>query len=240
MCLAATATAADGPDAVKSALQRVAPGVQIGHVEKAPLPGYYQAMVGGRLVYVSADGRWVMDGKLYDADQRVNVTEDSMRTVRRDALAKLPDSDRIVYAPAHPKYTVTVFTDLDCGFCRAFHRHIKAFNDEGIAVEYLFWPRTGIKAYPSGKPTSSYLKAVSVWCADDRKAAFDAAKAGKDVPQAACTNPVADEYHLGERIGIDGTPTVIAADGTLLGGYMTPKQLLTALKLNAKHSTDER
>lgn len=241
MGFAATAAAAtSGPDAVKAALKRMAPGATVGDVAEAPLPGFYQAMVGGRMVYVSADGNWIMDGKLYDAAKRVDLTEDSMRDVRRAALAKVPESKRIVYAPDHPAYTVTVFTDLDCGFCRAFHRHIKAFNAEGIAVEYLFWPRTGIKAYPSGKPTDSYLKAVSVWCADDRKAAFDAAKAGKDIPRADCSNPVADQYHLGERIGIDGTPTVIAADGTLLGGYMTPKQLLTALKLNAKHAAADK
>ena len=241
MGLTATAAAGTGPAAVKAALKRMAPGATVADVAKAPLPGFYQALVGGRMVYVSADGNWIMDGKLYDADRRVNLTESSMRQVRRQALARVPAARRIIYAPDHPDYTVTVFTDLDCSFCRAFHRHIKAINAEGIAVEYLLWPRTGIKAHPSGRPTPSYLKAVSVWCADDRKAAFDAAKAGKAVPAAGdCTNPVADEYHLGERIGISGTPTVIAADGSILGGYMTPQQLLTALKLNAKHSTGKR
>lgn len=240
-CLALTATAAEtGPDAVKAALERMAPGAEVADIAKAPLPGFYQALVGGRMVYVSADGGWIMDGSLYNAEQRLNVTESSMAEVRRDALSKVPDSRRIIFAPQHPRYTVTVFTDLDCSFCRAFHHHMKQFNDEGIAVEYLFWPRSGIKAYPSGKPTSSYLKAVSVWCSKDRKTAFTEAKNGKDIASADCSNPVADEYHLGERIGIDGTPTVVAADGKILGGYMTPAQLLTALKLDAKHRTSDK
>ena len=153
-----------------------------------------------------------------------------MKQVRRQALAKLPMSERIVFAPEHPKYTVTVFTDIDCAYCRALHKHIAQFNRDGIAVDYVFWPRTGIKAVPSGKPTSSYLKAVSVWCASDRKTAFTEAKEGHDPKPATCPNPVADEFHLGERIGIDGTPTIIAADGTVLGGYVTPSQLLQMLQ----------
>lgn len=236
-CVAATAAAGDsGPAAVTSALERMAPDAKVTQLGKAPLPGFYQALVGGRMVYVSADGNWIIDGRLYDADKRMDMTEASMRDVRREALAALPDSKRIIYAPEHPTYTVTVFTDPDCGFCRAFHRHIKAFNAEGIAVEYVFWPRSGLESYPSGKPTPTYLKAASVWCAEDRKTALSGAMAGKDVPQAECTNPVAEEYRLGKRIGIDGTPSVVAADGTLLGGYMTPEKLLAALKKNAKQS----
>ncbi len=229
MAFAATA-AGTGPAAVKAALKRMAPGVQVSHLRKAPMPGFYQALVGGRMVYVSADGTWIMDGQLYDAQKRRNMTEDSMRAVRRKALATVPDAERIIFAPPHPKYTVTVFTDLDCAYCRAFHKHIKQFNAEGIAVDYLFWPRSGIKAYPSGKPTPSYLKAVSVWCSKDRKAAFTAAKDGESIPSRHCENPVADEFRLGARIGVDGTPTIIAADGTLLGGYLTPEQLLARLR----------
>ncbi|HET7299440.1 MAG TPA: DsbC family protein [Oleiagrimonas sp.] len=226
-----TAMAADtGPAAVKAALERMAPGATVTHLEKAPMPGFYQALVGGRMVYVSADGTWIMDGQLYNARQRSNLTEDSMRVVRRKALAGVPDSKRIIFAPPHPKYTITVFTDLDCAYCRAFHHHIKQFNADGIAVEYLFWPRSGIKGFPSGKPTPSYLKAVSVWCSADRKAAFTAAKNGKSIPSKQCKNPVADEFRLGESIGVNGTPTIIAADGSVIGGYVTPPQLLHILE----------
>lgn len=182
------------------------------------------------MVYVSADGTWIMDGKLYNADQRVDLSERSMRAVRRKALAEEQASAFITFGPAHPKYTVTVFTDLDCAYCRVLHKHMDEINAEGIAVRYLAWPRSGIKAVPSGKPTASYLKAVSVWCAKDRKAAFAAAIGGARMAEADCTNPVAREFHLGEHIGVNGTPTIIAADGTVLGGYLPPEQLLRALQ----------
>lgn len=219
-----------GPAAVKAALERMAPGVEIGDISKAPMPGFYQALVGGRMVYVSADGTWIMDGKLYNADKRVDLSERSMRAVRRATLAKVHKSAFITFAPAHPKYTITVFTDLDCGYCRVLHKHMDQINAEGIAVRYLAWPRSGIKAVPSGRPTASYVKAVSVWCADNRKQAFTAAIGGAPVANADCTNPVASEYRLGEHLGVNGTPTIIAADGTVLGGYLAPKQLLQALQ----------
>ena len=119
---------------------------------------------------------------------RANLTEARMHAIRREALATIPASDRLIYAPPHPKYTMTVFTDIDCAYCRVFHQHIAQYNAEGIAVQYLFWPRNGIKAVPSGRDTPSYVKAVSVWCAKDRKKAFTDAKLGQrnargDMPQ---------------------------------------------------------
>lgn len=227
--MAATA-ADDGPAAVRAALARMAPGVEITQLAKAPMPGFYQALLGGRMVYVSADGTWVMDGHLYNADKQLDVSARSMRAVRREALARVPASHFITFAPAHPKYSVTVFTDLDCAYCRVFHHHIKQYNAEGIAVHYLSWPRAGLEAVPSGKPTASYLKSVSVWCAKDRKAAFNAAIAGQSVAPARCTSSVAAQFRLGERIGVDGTPTLIAPDGSVLGGYLPPDQLLRALQ----------
>ena len=221
----------EAPGVVRHALARLAPDAQPTDVAPAPVPGFYQALVHGRIVYVSSDGKYIMAGQLFDAQQPRNLTEMRMKAIRREALAKVPASQRIVFAPPHPKYTITVFTDLDCAYCRVFHEHIAAYNAEGIAVQYLFWPRSGLKAVPSGRDTPSYAKAVSVWCAKDRKKAFTEAKAGASIPSATCANPVAREYHLGERIGVDGTPTIIAEDGSVLGGYLDPRQLLQALRM---------
>lgn len=231
--LASSALASDAavPSAVRVAIAKLTPaGTTVSNIAKAPLPGYYQALVAGRMVYVSDDGRYVMDGHLYDAEAGLDLTAQGMNAVRREALATVPESERIIFSPPHPKYTVTVFTDIDCAYCRALHEHIAQFNRDGIAVEYLFWPRTGLEAVPSGKPTPSYLKAVSVWCAKDRRKALTEAKQGNDPKPATCSNPVADEYHLGQRIGVTGTPTIIASDGTVLGGYVTPAQLLHMLQ----------
>jgi thiol:disulfide interchange protein DsbC len=116
-----------------------------------------------------------------------------------------------------------VFTDIDCGYCRKLHAQINDYMKAGISVEYLFFPRAGVGS-------ESFDKAVSVWCAKDRKAAFTAAKAGKDPAPAKCDNPVADQYKLGAQGGVDGTPTILAADGTKIGGYLAPDQLVAKLQ----------
>ncbi len=235
-CVAA-AHAADHAPAKASAVvhqalaQLQAPG-PVSNIQKSPLPGFYQALTGGRLIYVSDDGRYVLDGRVLDAQKQVDLTHRRMASIRRHIVADIPAADTLVFAPKHPKYTVTVFTDVDCPYCRAFHKNIKQINADGVAVNYVFWPRTGIDAYPSGKPTDSYLKAVSVWCAAHRKSSFDAAMDGKTVPSRKCSNPVKHTFMLGNRIGVDGTPTIVGPTGAVLGGYLTPEQLLHALQQN--------
>lgn len=209
----------DAPRAVLDAIHRLAPEVRIQAVDKSPLPGLYQVIVQGQAVYVSADGRYMLQGDAYDLKTQARLADARLDALRREALAKIPASRMIRFAPAHPKYTVTVFTDVDCPYCRIFHSHIAEYNKLGIAVDYLFWPRSGLN-------TPSYDKAVSVWCAADRKRAFTEAKHGVDPKPAHCDNPVAHDYQLGTDLGVDGTPTIIAGNGAALNGYADPMQLL--------------
>jgi len=209
----------DAPKAVLDAIHKLAPQVQIQAVDPTPLPGLYQVIVQGQAVYVSADGRYMLQGDAYDLKTQRELADARLDALRREALAKVPQSHMIRFAPAHPKYTVTVFTDVDCPYCRAFHSQIAEYNKLGIAVDYLFWPRSGLH-------TPSAQKAVSVWCAADRKRAFTEAKHGVDPKPAHCDNPVAHDYQLGIDLGVDGTPTIIASDGAALNGYADPLQLL--------------
>ena len=141
----------------------------------------------------------------------------------------MPAADRIVFAPPNPKYTVTVFTDVTCPYCRVLHEQIKALNKEGIAVEYLAWPRAGVTG-DNGQPTSTYREMVSIWCAADRKDAFTEAKQGREPKTADCRNPVKDQFDLGLRLGVTGTPAIYAEDGTLIGGYLSPPDMLKAVQ----------
>ena len=214
---------------VRAALQRLAPGVQMDSIAPAPLPGFYQVIASGQLVYVSADGKYMLNGDLVDLGAKRNLSERAWAGFRKAELAKVPEAQRIVFAPAHPKYTVTVFSDVNCGYCRMFHSHIAELNAEGIAVEYLAWPREGVTD-SAGKPTDTYKEMVSVWCASDRKAAFTAAKQGKAPAPASCANPVKDQFDLGVKLGVSGTPMVVGPDGMVLGGYVPPDKLLEMLK----------
>ncbi|MEW9624004.1 DsbC family protein [Rhodanobacter geophilus] len=224
----------DGVDAaalklVQQSLAKLAPGVEVDVVNRAPLPGFYQVIASGQLVYVSTDGKYLLNGDLVDLGAKKSLNDAAWAVFRKAELAKVPASARIEFAPPNPKYRVTVFTDVSCPYCKVLHEHIAEFNKEGIAVDYLAWPREGVTDL-RGQPTPIYKEMVSVWCAADRKAAFTAAKEDHAPKQASCSNPVRYEYELGLKLGVNGTPAIFTPDGRQVGGYLTPAQLLQALQ----------
>ena len=220
----ATAAKATGSDAaVRAGLNKLAPGIKITSIKPSPVAGFDEVVVDGRVVYVSSDGKFLLQGALVETATRRNLTDISEAAERRPLLAGVPAARKISFAPADPKYRVTVFTDIDCGYCRKMHTQIDEYNRLGIAIDYLFFPRTG-------PGTESFRKAVTVWCSPDRRVALTSAKNGKNLPEKDCANAIAQDYALARRVGADGTPAVYALNGMQLGGYLSPKDLLKALK----------
>ena len=214
---------------VQQSIARLSSKVVVDSIQPARLPGFYEVIASGQMVYISTDGKYMMHGDVVDLSRRQNLSDEAWATFRKRALAQVPESQRVIFAPAQPKYTVTVFTDVNCGFCRALHEHIAALNKAGIAVEYLAWPREGVTT-TAGNLTPTYKEMVSVWCAKDRKAALTAATKGRAPAAATCANPVQQQFDLGVKLGVSGTPTIVGPDGRILGGYVTPDQLLQALQ----------
>ena len=112
-----------------------------------------------------------------------------------------------------------MFTDIDCGYCRRLHSEIEQLQENGVEVRYAAFPRAGVGS-------DSYKKYVSVYCAKDQNVTMTLAKAGKMPEPATCDNPVADQYKLGQKLGITGTPTLIFEDGEMQPGYAPWKELL--------------
>ena len=214
---------------VQQTIHRLSARAEVDSIQPARLPGFYQVIASGQLVYISTDGKYMMHGDVVDLTRHENLSDDAWAKFRKTALAKVPASQRVVFAPAHPKYTVTVFTDVNCGFCRALHEQVAAFNKVGIAVEYLAWPREGVTT-TSGGLTPTYKEMVSVWCAKDRQVAFSAAMKGHAPAAATCANPVKSQFDVGLNLGVSGTPTIVGPDGRILGGYVTAEQLLQSLR----------
>ncbi|MCJ0825650.1 DsbC family protein [Luteimonas sp. 50] len=215
---------------VRDVLHEINPGAQIEQIDPAPLAGFQQAIVGGQVVYVSNDGKYLMQGALYDVAARKDLGEAAMAKMRVKLLRSIPLSDRIVFAPANPKYTVTVFTDVECAYCRKLHSEIADYNRQGIAVQYVAFPRMGLGS-------DDFKEMVAVWCAPDQKKALTDAKNDRPVPYRNCNNPVTMQFNLGQRMGLTGTPMILAADGTQLGGYVPPEQLRAALDKLAADGT---
>jgi thiol:disulfide interchange protein DsbC len=215
------------PD-VRLDISRKFPGTKVDDVRASPVPGVFEVMRGTDVVYVSGDAKYAIAGDLYDLNnQSSNLTERRRREIRMQLLAAVPDSQAVVFSPKDPKYTVTVFTDVDCGFCRQLHSKIAQYNDLGIKVRYLFFPR-------SGPATESWEKAEQVWCSANRNEALTKAKLGETLKVAKCANtPVKRDYELGENIGLRGTPGIVLSNGELLGGYVQPINLVAKLQVLA-------
>ena len=229
---AAPATADEATrERIQAALQALAPGMKVDAIAPSPISGFLEVALGARVIYVSQDGKQLLQGSLIDIASRESLTQASEAKLRRDMLANVGDDTGITFDAANPKYEVTVFTDIDCGYCRRMHSEIAEYNRLGITVNYLFYPRAGIGS-------ESFQKAVNVWCAPDRRKALTEAKAGKDLPQGNCTSPVTRDFDLGRRIGLDGTPAIYSDNGTQLGGYVPPAEMLARLDEIAAKSAE--
>jgi len=216
----AQAAAAPGTAAgrVTAALRKIDPNASPERIGPAPVAGFQQVIIDGQVVYVSNDGKYLMQGVLYDIDNQRDAGAAALAEVRKELVARIPLKDRIVFSPENPKHTVTVFTDAECGYCRKMHSEIDQYMAQGIAVQYVAFPRMG-------PASEDFRKMEAVWCSNDRRQALTRAKQDKTVVSKSCTNPVAMQYRIGLQAGLTGTPMVLAADGTQVGGYVPAARL---------------
>lgn len=211
--------------AIKVAITKSMPNMKIDAVKPSPVKGLYELSVGANVFYVSEDGKYLIEGHLIDVEAKKDLTESRLNDSRMKALNKIGVDNMIVFKAKEQKYVVSVFTDIDCGYCRKLHSEIDSYLAEGITVQYLFFPR-------AGKGSESYNKAISVWCADDRKAALTAAKKGETVKEKTCANPVDAHMKLAAEFEVNGTPTIVSEKGQVYPGYLPAKQLAETLKMD--------
>ena len=200
------------------------PGTRPEQLRVSPIQGIYELTRGAEIAYVTSDGKYAITGDLYDLAANDDLTEAHRREARIQLMAAVPESEMVIFGPKEAKYTVTVFTDVDCGYCRKLHSEIAEYNRLGVRVRYLLYPRTGPNS-------SSWTKAEQVWCSANRNEALTRAKLGQELAAKPCANnAVARSYALGRDFALDGTPAIVMADGELLPGYVPPDVLAKHLK----------
>ena len=192
---------------------------EITRIRPSFINGLYEVMIGTEIIYVTGDGRYILKGDLLDLQERRNVTEEQRATVRRTILNKIPVDEMIEFAPKVTNHVIYVFTDVDCGYCRRLHRDVPELNNNGIAVRYLAYPR-------AGKGSRTYNIMQSVWCSKDRKQALTLAKNGGQIKSKQCKNPVEEQYLLGQKLGVRGTPGIYLENGNEVPGYQPPDELI--------------
>ena len=209
--------------AVLSAIKAALPQYDIKHSEFHQASGLYVVnLKDGPTLHVTKDGQFFVAGDLYrvDGTDLINETEKA----KFAKIESLSESQMIVYKASNEQAHITVFTDVDCGYCQLLHREVPALNDAGVTVRYLAYPRAGVGSLV-------YNKMVSVWCSDDPQEWLTQVKLGVEIAQNTCVNPVADQYKLGNEMGVRGTPSIAFDDGTLLPGSFPSPELIKRLGL---------
>ncbi|MGY8807400.1 MAG: thioredoxin fold domain-containing protein [Gammaproteobacteria bacterium] len=202
-------------------------GMSVKGIKQSQVDGLFVVDIGDlQPIYASKDGNFFLYGEMYAIKngELLNTTKQEISLNRKAILdSELSEKDFITFAATDEKHVITVFTDVDCGYCRKFHGEIEDYNAQGITVNYVAFPRSGLES-------ESYNKIVSAWCASDPKGTLTALKEGRDPALKLCQDhPVEDHYLLGQRIGITGTPAIISSSGDLLPGYLPPMELLKKL-----------
>ncbi len=192
-------------------------------VFESPIDGWYTIRKGAIIAYITWDGRYLLQGDLIDLENNANLSEESRNDARVIMMSAVPNEELIVFTPENVEHTVSIFTDIDCTFCRRLHAQIDQYMEQGIEIRYFLYPRNG--------PTSpSWAKAESVWCADDRNEALTLAKLDQEYPSRTCDSSiVSNHYAIGQDVGLRGTPAIVLDDGTLLSGYLPPDKLKQAI-----------
>jgi thiol:disulfide interchange protein DsbC len=217
---------------IQAHLENKLQGIQIESVEPSPIESMYQVFYNGQVLYVTSDGNHILSGNLLGLTENepVNLTERAVtakaaeRSPQRAAtIAKIDEEDMVVFKAEQEKYAITVFTDVDCAYCRKLHKEVPNLNKLGVTVRYMAFPRAGLGS-------SAHKKLESVWCAENKQKAMDMAKLERKFSDNSCENPIASQYRLTREFNLSGTPALILPDGELIGGYLPYEKLHTYLE----------
>ena len=227
-----SADAAEVPVEERERLAGMFESIAADDVKPSPIDGWYMIQKGSLVAYISEDGRYLLQGDLIDLNTQVNLSEESRTDARRDLMSQVPDDEVILFSPDEVQYTVSVFTDVDCTYCRRLHSQIEQYMANGIEVRYLLYPR-------GGPASAAWNTSEAVWCAKDRGEALTLAKLGREVDSSSCdASAVQDHYVLGQEVGLSGTPAIVLDDGELIAGYLPPDAL--KMRLEQKAATNAK
>ncbi len=214
---------------IKELMKQRFPSLNINLINDSQMPGFYAVEADGELVYLSKDGRYFIQGTAIDLEKRVNLNRQQTQVwnnlkapMRKDDIAQLDEEDMVVFKAPNEKHVITVFTDIDCGYCRKLHRERQDYLDRGITIRYLAFPRAGLKS-------SAAKKLEGIWCSKDRQAAMTNAKLNQKFSKASCKNPLPEHMKLVRKFGLGGTPSIVLENGNLIGGYQPAEVLIQSL-----------
>jgi thiol:disulfide interchange protein DsbC len=215
-------------DNIRESLKNILPdGAIIESIEATPIEDMYAVYYGDlQPIYVTKDGSFFIYGDIYkiNSNSISNITDESIAERRKIILKDIPANELISFKSKNEQFSVIVFTDVDCGYCRKLHNQINEYNELGISINYAAYPRSGLG-------TSAFTKMVGAWCSDDPKGSISKLKNNKNLDLSFCdSQPVSKQYVIGQKLGVNGTPAIFSMDGEIFPGYIEPEELLLRLK----------
>ena len=207
-------------DKLKADLNRS--GLAVQSVQATPAAGVYEVVAKDQVyfIFASRDGEsYYLTDQLTDLNTGRDLGASTRQGIRQKILDDIGESRMLVYGPETAEHTITVFTDSTCGYCRLLHQQMADYNEKGIRIRYLLYPR-------AGKESDAYKTLVSIWCSNDRNNAMDRAKSQLPVEQNLCEDhPVDRHFSAGQRLSLRGTPHIVTESGDVISGYMPPEAL---------------
>jgi thiol:disulfide interchange protein DsbC len=231
---AALAGAADVPATADPELEQMRdrlatrlPEVHREDVQRSAAAGLFEVHSGNSFGYVTADGRVLISGDMASLDTGERLT-DARRNEQRLRIVQALQPDAIVFAPTAPTQWITVFTDVDCQYCRLLHREVPALNKLGIGIRYVFFSKYG-------SPSQAFDRARVVWCQNDKQMALNVGLLTGVVPsrKATCKDPVQTQYQAAVDLGIHGTPALVLPDGSEFYGYAKAETIAEEIRTRA-------
>lgn len=205
---------------IRKMLDQRLPDIDVTSVQPSPVTGVYELVSDGQIYYVSADGNYIFDGDLIDMEKRQNLTTQRKGGLHLALINELDEKDMMVYeTPDQSQRSITVFTDVSCGYCRKLHAELDELLEGGVRVRYLMFPRAGLGS-------QAHKDLESVWCAEQPLDAMTTAKAGGQIVPASCENPIESHVQLAEKVGLRGTPLIYLDNGQMIPGYRSASQLV--------------
>ncbi len=227
VAVAGSAFADELPSTAATTMKQIFPQAKMDAAKKMPVRDLYEARYGSEVFYVSSDGKYLVKGEIMDVSNNVNLTQKSIQKARKAKLANIRTDEMIIYKPKDTKAALTIFTDVDCPYCRKMHAERQQLLDAGVELRYMLFPRTGLNS-------SSGEKAISIWCSSDRSATMTKAKEGKEIEDKICKTPLENHMRIAIDFGLVGTPHLVLEDGRTFSGYYPPAQIIHTLINEAK------
>ena len=204
--------------AIKNKLQAL--GAQNIEINASPIAGIKTVITDEGILYITEDGKYALQGKLYELTAKGPLDVNGKMLINKLNSFK---NEMIIYPAKNEKHVVTVFMDITCHYCHLLHQQIKEYNDLGITVRYLAFPRAGMNA-------ESAKQMEAIWTAKDPSFALNEAENGNLPKEVKTPNIVKKQYELGIQFGVKGTPSIVTSSGEVIGGYLKPADLLAALE----------